>query len=438
MSIRVLTQGIGGSASASIFVTGLDESSSVSATKDGKTVKGKWAPRPNPACLVPDGYTQLNKIVANGSQVISVPNFEAATDLNYYVRGSVSDTVASTISHFFEIPNSGKNIRTYYHKQYGWYVELLAEREINYSSGIHEFEVKGSGTNREVYLDQVLQGNFTSNLDRLNLLPYISTLYIGAWDETAKDGLDGEIEEIIFYHGANEYMHFIPAKRNSDSVVGVYETVSGVFYPPTIGTFTAGEEIPSTFDGHLIPKIKSYGIWTVTATNGEQAEIQDVLVDAAIEYQIKMSYRLYLYNNGYLNSDLVGTIKIESGGVTVNSNNIYMARTSSGRQGFVFSKAVDLTNMETLTALMDASLVSKPYSSAISLTVCNSATITGDAIKGAGWGTSSFGTFSKTNDELVVDVSDLVGFYYIAINFNSAGSESIGNDFATVHKIWVK
>ena len=40
--------------------------------------------------------------------------------------------------------------------------------------------------------------------------------------------------------------------------------------------------------GHTIP-IKDYGLWTVTATNGEKTKTQDVLVDAAIEFTVPMS-----------------------------------------------------------------------------------------------------------------------------------------------------
>ena len=61
MSLNVLTQSGGtGGASASIVVTGLDEASTVIATKDGKTVSGKWGQKPNPDYVgLPYGYTQL-------------------------------------------------------------------------------------------------------------------------------------------------------------------------------------------------------------------------------------------------------------------------------------------------------------------------------------------------------------------------------------------
>lgn len=47
-----------------------------------------------------------------------------------------------------------------------------------------------------------------------------------------------------------------------------------------------------------ISKIKEYGMYTVTATNEKDTATQDVLVDAAVDYEIEMSYRFYLYREG--------------------------------------------------------------------------------------------------------------------------------------------
>ena len=82
--------------------------------------------------------------------------------------------------------------------------------------------------------------------------------------------------------------HYIPC-ISPTGTVGLYDIVNGVFQGNNgTGTFIAGTEIPSAIDGHNIP-IKEYGMWTVTATNGEKTATQDVLVDAAIEFAIPMS-----------------------------------------------------------------------------------------------------------------------------------------------------
>ena len=59
----------------------------------------------------------------------------------------------------------------------------------------------------------------------------------------------------------------------------------------------------SRFD---ITKIKELGTWTVTATNGAKTITQDVLVDAAVEFEIEMSYTLWLYRAGDECVDVTG------------------------------------------------------------------------------------------------------------------------------------
>ena len=87
MSLNVLTQGGGtGGASASIFVTGLSEADTVTATKGGKTVKGKWVSKENPTYIgLPNGYTQLEYIESTGTQRIQTGVY------NQSCRGIVLD-----------------------------------------------------------------------------------------------------------------------------------------------------------------------------------------------------------------------------------------------------------------------------------------------------------------------------------------------------------
>lgn len=63
-----------------------------------------------------------------------------------------------------------------------------------------------------------------------------STLYQG--------NFTGRIYSAIHWKGGAEYRHYYPARRNSDSVLGMYDTVSGTFYTNAgSGTFIAGPEV---------------------------------------------------------------------------------------------------------------------------------------------------------------------------------------------------
>ena len=82
----------------------------------------------------------------------------------------------------------------------------------------------------------------------------------------------------------------IPVKRLSDSAVGMYDLATNTFFGNDgTGTFTAGPKIPQTIDGFLIDKIKDYGTWTVTATDGTKTATQDVLVDAAEVFTVEVT-----------------------------------------------------------------------------------------------------------------------------------------------------
>lgn len=66
-----------------------------------------------------------------------------------------------------------------------------------------------------------------------------------------------------------------------------------------------------------ITKIKDYGMWTVTATDGEQTATQDVLVDVAMDYEIEMEFgKRWLYRSGEEYDDVTG-------GWILNTNSFY-------------------------------------------------------------------------------------------------------------------
>ena len=66
--------------------------------------------------------------------------------------------------------------------------------------------------------------------------------------------------------------------------------ITGLSESDTVSAVKDGKTVKGKWngDGHTIP-IKEYGLWTVTATDGEKVATQDVLVDAAIEFAIPMS-----------------------------------------------------------------------------------------------------------------------------------------------------
>ena len=89
MSVRVLTQGAGaGGATASIFVTGLDESSAVTATKDGKAINGVWNSAEN--CF------EISKIRFYGMWTVTATDEENTTEQDVLVDAAVEYEIEMT------------------------------------------------------------------------------------------------------------------------------------------------------------------------------------------------------------------------------------------------------------------------------------------------------------------------------------------------------
>jgi hypothetical protein len=137
----------------------------------------------------------------------------------------------------------------------------------------------------------------------------------------------------------------------------LYDLVNNEFYTNAgSGTFIAGKEVSQYIYGHEIAPIKEYGMYTVTATNGEKTKTQDVLVDAAIGYEIAIAYKLYLYNAGDECEDVTGGWGVyalnENVASVKNATNMYLSTTrNSGGQNRNRANTlakVDVTNFNKL------------------------------------------------------------------------------------------
>ena len=104
--------------------------------------------------------------------------------------------------------------------------------------------------------------------------------------------------------------------------------------------------------------IKDYGLWTVTAINGAKVATQNVLVDAAVEFEIEMMYGL-IYDNGIEYVPLqYNVVSLNGGGVCENNGTNIVLKYNRGRNIgdyssyaeaiFATKKAYDLSMYSTL------------------------------------------------------------------------------------------
>lgn len=280
-----------GGETASIFVTGLSETDTVTASKDGKTVVGKWTQKPNPNCIgLPNGYTQLEYIESTGTQYINTnhtPTTNTVWETDFQFIGDQS----------FAGQNSGANgsLRdgSTPEKRFAFlYLNETGKWQFGVGTGIandgiadnnrHIFTVRGNGTCSVDSTDYSTGGTATGG-----------QIWLFDWYHTSANDtrpVCGRLYSTKILESGTIVKHLIPSKRNSDNEIGLYDLVNDVFYTNSgTGEFNTGSEIPQTIDGHMLSPIRELGTWTVTATDGEETATQDVLVDVITEYEIEMS-----------------------------------------------------------------------------------------------------------------------------------------------------
>ena len=300
------------------FIAGSVIPAYIEMTVDDKTLTGKWTQGPNPAAHgLPDGYTELEYIKSTGTQYI-VSNIYGQPNLKIRAKVKYSSFSGSNRNAFI-----------------GYYTDTTSESEwweIGYTNGnsgasyAHGFrsstgnENKGScgGTistdviydyvaefkagDNKLYVDDSLVATTTNN-SALTTYP----LNIFTWKDNEGDGYGKTIYELSAELNGDVISKYVPCRRDSDNAVGMFEIVSQSFHENAgTGEFIAGAEIPQTIDGFLIKPIRELGTWTVTATNGTKTATQDVLVDVITEYEIEMSYKLWLYRDGAECEDVTG------------------------------------------------------------------------------------------------------------------------------------
>ena len=287
---------------ASIFVTGLSETDTVTATNGSKTLAGKWSQKPNPAYVtLPDGYTQLEYIESTGTQYIDT-GLGGSSD---YITTVIALATGNGIAVFGSNGGNGFSLTLNLNGVCYW-----RSIGIRYDSqGIDITKpCKYVCANRSFYINDTA---VTATLTDSGFITGSKTvLLFGTNREEGEPNLSASKiykYEVKSASSGAVLINFVPAKRNSDGAIGMYDLVTNSFFENGgTGTFIAGAEVPQTINGFLIKPIRDFGTWTVTATDGVHTKTQDVLVDVITEYEIEMSYKLWLYKDDDECEDVTG------------------------------------------------------------------------------------------------------------------------------------
>ena len=286
--MNVLTHGVGaGGESASIFATGPDENSIVTATKDGKVLQGKWTQKPNPEYPdLPEGYAPLEYIENNaGAAYIELPASLLSGASTVQVNAKVS---------LSQVTSGRQFLFTCGTDSYSHYMEVAADGSI----GQYGLSIAPCVAGKVYDVSMTIEGasKTTVTVDGKSAFTnqYQGAVYTPIRLFQLTGSLVGQYVRVHYYEllkNGNVVAKLYPVKRTSDSVLGMYDATNKAFYANAgSGEFVAGAEISQYVYGFEIAPIKKYGMWTVAATNGEDTTTQDVLVDAAIEFEIELSY----------------------------------------------------------------------------------------------------------------------------------------------------
>ena len=226
---------------ASIFVTGLSESDTVTASNGSKTKSGVWKSKIGKVeteIPVMSSNTTPSGVASSSSMSDGFPAYQAFTGLSSNGWKPGSDTLGNA------------------------YVQYEFANPI-VPSKISVANIKSA--NDLTFTYKVIASADLQTWD--TLIESIKTTAMGVFFDTEVSTTKSYKYfrlVILATSGANVY-------SGNGHKMQIYGTKQDTIY------------------GHEISKIGDLGMWTVTATDGEQTATQDVLIDVAAEFEIKMS-----------------------------------------------------------------------------------------------------------------------------------------------------
>ena len=227
--------------------------------------------------VFPEGYTQLEYIESTGTQVIDLGlkwayNISTKTVCEMLAAestalGCVGARSSATVVWGNFSSNTNNNYTCFGNKVNVTFFQNMVDGQF------HEWET----TNTGFYLDGVKKTDLSGSDDTLVSNDNIGLF--GRYDGAGNIERCGQwrIKSHQTYDNNVLIQNLIPAKRNSDSVLGMYDTVSGNFFTNTgTGEFTAGGEATPSPD-NVMP------IW---CNNGEIKFGRPITLDATRYYAL--------------------------------------------------------------------------------------------------------------------------------------------------------
>lgn len=227
---------------------------------------------------------------------------------------------------------------------------------------------------------------------------------------------------------------------NSGETASIF--VTGLSATDTVTATKDGKTYSGEWNGTawVFLKLKEYGTYTITATDGTNTATQDVLVDMATQYDIQISYfnglKLYWYGDecedvtgGYVSTQ--HTTPQGSGGTfNKNTTSIYVKGTSAyscGEYGCRTSNKIDFSQYKTLHINILSSVKSGYYSACAKIAISSVETYDGPTT------IKLLSVEGSPTGELELDISGISNTPYYLLVVGLAVNGSI-----TIDKIWLE
>jgi len=289
-----------GGMTAEIFITGLSETDTVTCTKDGKVKQGKWVNsktvmhHDTDTLLLLHGEEFTDSAVSDhgitsSGAVISSDQHKFG-EKSFYFNGS---------SYLYTIVDSNLNLGSEDFTVECWVYQTVLSgypRIFDYTTNDFHLEINNSG---QVYWKIGSVTSTSSTTVPLNKWNHIALVRNGTTVTCYLNGtsicsstVSGSLPITVggklaigygLSEGATNYLKgYIDEFR-----ISKVARWTANFTPPTE---PYSNTVAVTKSGWLFNKLKEYGTYTITATNGTDTVTQDVLVDMATEFDIEMSY----------------------------------------------------------------------------------------------------------------------------------------------------
>ncbi|MBP9999510.1 MAG: hypothetical protein KBT14_02305 [Proteobacteria bacterium] len=214
------------------------------------------------------GYTQLEYIASSGSQYIdtgiavntlTTPTIETEfTTTDSGDRDFFGTTANSPETILYNVAMSGGNLYIRWGSTSGRSFSGTTSF-LNFTNGFHKLKITGT-TTAEIYVDNVKQLTATSGFSGFSNTQTIN-IFRGRNNPS-----NAKFKSFTITNANTILFNGIPARRNTDNKIGMYDTVSGRFFENAgSGTFTAGPAVANTD----IPAIPTWSAtWATDATKG--------------------------------------------------------------------------------------------------------------------------------------------------------------------------